>query len=102
MNAKESAVIIDMSKYQSGDKVTVRSDLEHWEKYGGLTFVGIDGEDMAQYVGQVVTIEDVFVYRGDLYYEIAEDKDAYKWAWTDEMFEQKPPTSPPPRIISGG
>lgn len=76
-----------MTKFQVGDKVTVRSDLEHWEDYGGLTFIGVDGEDMAQHVGQEVTIENIVVFRDILYYEIAEDRDIDKWAWSEEMFE---------------
>lgn len=63
-------------KYKVGDKVKVRENLIHGEKYGGMTFY-MDG-----WKGKVVTISLVDSLGC---YEIAEDED--KWAWTDEMFE---------------
>lgn len=63
-------------KYKVGDKVKVRENLIHGEKYGGMTFY-MDG-----WKGEVVTIS---LINSLGCYEIAEDED--KWAWTDEMFE---------------
>lgn len=62
-------------KYKVGDKVRVRKDLVHGEKYDGISFY-MDG-----WKDKIVTISFV----GSDYYEIAEDED--KWCWTDEMFE---------------
>lgn len=62
-------------KYKVGDKVRVRNDLIHGERYDGISFY-MDG-----WKDKIVTISFV----GSDYYEIAEDED--KWCWTDEMFE---------------
>jgi hypothetical protein len=64
-------------KYKVGDKVRVRTDLVHGEKYDGLSFY------MDDWKGKVVTISLV----DSDYYEIAEDEKKYKWNWVDEMFE---------------
>lgn len=67
-------------KYEIGDKVRVRKDLEVDESYGysGLTFV----DEMEQYKGRVVTIESI---DSDGNYTLEEDD--CDWWWNDEMLE---------------
>ncbi len=67
-------------KYEIGDKVRVRKDLEVDESYGysGLTFV----DEMEQYKGRVVTIESI---NSDGNYTLEEDD--CDWRWNDEMLE---------------
>ena len=67
-------------KYQVGDKVLVRSDLEEGKKYGDEVVMS----DMLFFRGKIVTIEHVdYPYC----YRIKEDPD--QWHWTDEMFDEK-------------
>lgn len=67
-------------KYQVGDKVLVRSDLEEGKKYGDEVVMS----DMLFFRGKIVTIEHVYHPYG---YRIKEDPD--QWHWTDEMFDEK-------------
>ena len=67
-------------KYQVGDKVLVRSDLEEGKKYGDEVIIS----DMLFFRGKIVTIEHVDHPCG---YRIKEDPD--QWHWTDEMFDEK-------------
>ena len=64
-------------KYQVGDKVLVRSDLEEGKKYGDDVVMS----DMLFFRGKIVTIEHV---DHPCCYRIKEDPD--QWHWTDEMF----------------
>lgn len=64
-------------KYQVGDKVLVRPDLEENKKYGDKVVIS----DMLYFKGKIVTIEHVDYPN---YYRIKEDPD--QWHWTDEMF----------------
>ena len=64
-------------KYKVGDKVKVRKDLVHSNKYGTQSFY------MDDWKGKVVTISEVN-FRNNCYY-VEEDKE--KWYWTDEMLE---------------
>ena len=67
-------------KYQVGDKVLVRSDLEEGKKYG----VEVVIFNMLYLKGKIVTIEHV---DHPNCYRIKEDPD--QWHWTDEMFVGK-------------
>ena len=67
-------------KYQVGDKVLVRSDLEEDKIYGD----GVVMSDMLFFRGKIVTIEHV---DHSCCYRIKEDPD--QWHWTDEMFVGK-------------
>jgi hypothetical protein len=69
-------------KYKIGDKVRVREDLVDQKFYGEINYVS----DMDEWKGKVVTISFV----GSDYYEIAEEKNSDKWAWSAEMFEDVP------------
>lgn len=64
-------------KYQVGDKVLVRSDLEEDKTYGNEIVMS----DMLSFRGKIVTIKHID--HSD-YYQIEEDPD--QWYWTDEMF----------------
>ena len=64
-------------KYQVGDKVLVRSDLEEGKTYGDEVVIS----DMLYFKGKIVTIEHV---DHPNHYRIKEDSD--QWHWTDEMF----------------
>ena len=64
-------------KYQVGDKVLIRSDLEEGKTYGNEVVMS----DMLFFRGKTVTIEHVDY--PDCY-RIKEDPD--QWHWTDEMF----------------
>ena len=64
-------------KYQVGDKVLVRPDLEENKKYGDEVVMS----DMLFFRGKIVTIEHV---DHPNCYRIKEDPD--QWHWTDEMF----------------
>lgn len=65
-----------MGKYNIGDKVRVRSDLEVGKVYGLMHFV----EDMADLRGKIVTIKS----DTGISYGVKEYRAKY---WTDEMFE---------------
>lgn len=71
-------------KYQIGDKVKVREDLEIDESYWMEDLNEMDAvvDEMYELRGTVVTI----VEDSHGKYEIAED-DGF-WYWTDEMFEE--------------
>ena len=69
-------------KYQVGDKVLVRPDLEEGKKYGDEVVMF----DMLYLKGKIVTIEHV---DHPNCYRIKEDPD--QWHWTDEMFIGKKP-----------
>lgn len=66
-------------KYNVGDRVIVRKDLDSAETYGGWNAT----DDMAELAGEEVTIEskDSDGFFGE-YYKI----DKSVWGWTDEMF----------------
>lgn len=64
-------------KYNVGDKVLVRSDLEENKKYGDEVVMS----DMLFFRGKIVTIEHI---NHPNFYQIKEDPD--RWYWTDEMF----------------
>ena len=64
-------------KYQVGDKILVRPDLEEGKTYG----VEVVISDMLYFKGKIVTIEHVDYPN---HYRIKEDPD--QWHWTDEMF----------------
>lgn len=76
------------AKYSVGQKVTVRSDLEHWGDYGGLTFVGSGGAYMSAFLGKEVTIDTLETTMFGVEYQIKEDDNAegFRWYWTEEMF----------------
>ena len=67
-------------KYQVGDKVLVRSDLEEGKIYGDEVVMS----DMLFFRGKIVTIEHV---DHPCCYRIKEDPN--QWHWTDEMFDEK-------------
>ena len=67
-----------MSKYEVGNKVLLRKDLEVGKMYKGCSFA----ESMKQYIGKEAIIKKVD-YDGD--YKI--DLDDGEWYWTDDMFE---------------
>ena len=69
-------------KYQVGDKVLVRSDLEEGKIYGDEVVMS----NMLYFKGKIVTIEHVYY---PYCYRIKEDPD--QWHWTDEMFSEKEP-----------
>ena len=69
-----------MSKYEVGDKVLLRKDLEVGKMYKGCSLV----ESMKQYLGKEAIIKKVD-YDGD--YKI--DLDDREWYWTDDMIEKK-------------
>ena len=64
-------------KYQVGDKILVRPDLEENKKYGDKVVIS----DMLYFKGKIVTIEHVDYHN---HYRIKEDSN--QWHWTDEMF----------------
>lgn len=66
-----------MAKYNVGDRVRVRDDLEPRERYGSNTFV----IRMKPCLGKIVTIKEI-VYGNE--YLVHEDSSCC--AWTDEMF----------------
>lgn len=68
-------------KYQVGDKVLVRSDLEENKKYGNEVVIS----DMLFFKGKIVTIKHIQDHPDC--YRIEEDPD--QWHWTDEMFSGK-------------
>lgn len=65
-------------KYEVGDKVRVREDLEVGKKFNDCTFI----KDMEEYKGKIATI--TYCYDDDSY-DI--DLDDGEWYWTDEMLE---------------
>jgi hypothetical protein len=67
-------------KYKVGDKVRVRTDLVHGEKYDGIRFY------MDDWKGKVVTIS--FANNDNNCYGIAEDTE--RWTWSAGMFEDVP------------
>ena len=67
-------------KYQVGDKVLVRPDLEENKIYENKVVIS----DMLYFKGKIVTIEHVDYPN---HYRIKEDPD--QWHWTDEMFVEK-------------
>jgi hypothetical protein len=67
-------------KYKVGDKVKVREDLIHCNRYGGVGFIA----QMIPLRGKTITIKDVITTGSGLnVYNINESE----WHWTDEMFE---------------
>ena len=75
-------MFLPINKYNIGDKVLVRSDLEEGKKYGDEVVMF----DMLYFKGKIVTIEHVDYPN---HYRIKEDPD--QWHWTDEMFFGKEP-----------
>ena len=67
-------------KYQVGDKILVRPDLEEGKIYEDEVVIS----DMLYFKGKIVTIEHVDYPN---HYRIKEDPD--QWHWTDEMFVGK-------------
>ena len=65
-------------KYNVGDKVKIREDLEIGDTYNDCTFI----KNMEKYKGSIATI--TYSYEDDSY-DI--DLDDGNWFWTDEMFE---------------
>ena len=70
-------MFLPINKYNVGDKVLVRSDLEEGKKYGDEVVI----YNMLYFKGKIVTIEHVDYPN---HYRIKEDPD--QWHWTDEMF----------------
>lgn len=70
-------------KYNMGDKVRVRKDLEIGRWYGNCCFV----ESMGKLRGEVVEIDKAFNSwdSSSRYYSIKEDE--YKYSWAEEMLE---------------
>lgn len=68
---------VDKSKYQAGNRVLVRSDLEVGAGYGKHNFVS----SMAIFKGKLVTITKVTLHGT---YQLEEDSGVFYW--TDEMF----------------
>jgi hypothetical protein len=75
---KQEMESVKMSKYQVGDKVVVRSDLEN-KDYGGLYAM----PSMVELAGETVTITNYDSVAND--YRISEDSG--DWFWNNEMFE---------------
>ena len=75
-------MFLPINKYNVGDKVLVRSDLEEGKTYGDEVVIS----DMLDFKGKIVTIEHVDYPN---HYRIKEDPD--QWHWTDEMFSEKEP-----------
>lgn len=73
-------MFLPINKYNVGDKVLVRSDLEEGKKYGNEVVMS----NMLYLKGKIVTIEHVDYPN---HYRIKEDPD--QWHWTDEMFSEK-------------
>lgn len=73
-----------MSKYQVGDVVLVRSDLNLQDTYFCETGEGWDNamSEMLKFRGKAVTISKV----DSDGYNIEEELGFIKWNWTDEMF----------------
>lgn len=69
-----------MAKYKIGDKVRVRSDLQPYEEYGGISLM----PHMGRRCEEEVTIS--YVDEEDDTYHIAEEGDGGFW-WSGEMFE---------------
>ena len=69
-----------MSKYEVGNKVLLRKDLEVGELYKDCSLT----KSMKQYLGKEAIIKEVD-YDGD--YKI--DLDDGEWCWTDDMIEKK-------------
>ncbi|OME54080.1 hypothetical protein BSK59_15985 [Paenibacillus odorifer] len=76
-----------MTKYQVGDKVVVRSDLQEDEQYSMIndSYTDIAVDEMVERAGKTVTIAAIEPEAGHMSYSILEDS-GY-WSWTDEMFE---------------
>lgn len=68
-----------MMRFQEGDVVMVRSDIESGGIYDGCQFV----HEMMKFVGQPVTISEVRDWCRR--YRVLEDLD--RWSWSDPMFE---------------
>ncbi len=68
-------------KYKVGDKVKIRKDLVAGEWYGYEYF----SEYMKDFLGKVCTISHVDACT----YFLEEDKETWKWYWTDEMIERR-------------
>lgn len=66
-------------KYKIGDKVTIKSYLREYDKFGSCVFVN----SMSQYLGKSFIIE--CINKTNSYKLI----DAGCWSYTDEMFEEK-------------
>ena len=63
-------------RFEVGDKVLVRNDLEVGRLYDGVGFA----VSMANYLGKVLTIKEV---KKNSRYSVEESP---KWSWTDKMF----------------
>ena len=72
-------MFLPITKYNIGDKVFVREDLEIGKEYGRDLFVS----EMSFLKGKTVIISDIKYG----FYKIIEDSG--KWNWTDEMFSGK-------------
>jgi len=66
-------------RYKVGDRVRVKSGLEHYQKCGDFYFNGTDGMD--KWLGKIMTIG--IVDRD--HYHMKEDNRS--WAWAEEMLE---------------
>ena len=67
-------------QFKVGDKVTIRTDLQDCEIYGGLRFINVE---MGKFKGKKVTIDAVTC---DKYYNLKEDEG--KYYFSKEMFEE--------------
>ena len=72
-------MFLPVTKYNIGDKVLVREDLEEGKLYGYYSV----NEDMFPLRGKIVTICDI----GYNFYILKEDSG--RWSWTNEMFSGK-------------
>ena len=72
-------MLLPVTKYNIGDKVLVKGDLEKSKSYGDYSV----NEDMFSLRGEIVTICDVEYD----FYILKED--IHKWCWTDKMFSGK-------------
>ncbi len=72
-------MFLPVIKYNIGDKVLIKKDLEKGKLYGDYSV----NEDMFSLRGEIVTICNVEYG----FYMLKED--LHKWCWTDEMFSGK-------------
>lgn len=70
-------------KYNVGDKVKIREDLNCWRTYGGFFFT----DEMECFRGKICTIKEVLSYSLDALYKLKEDDSEH--FWTNEMIEGK-------------
>ena len=76
-----------MAKYNVGDKVVIRKDLEVYASYGIKNFVP-NMEEMCVKHNYILTIKKVYEDDGYDVYVMEEDKTGLDFVWTDQMIEK--------------